>query len=114
MVAAFREVKDLTEGEPTLPLCDRDGCISQELEMPSQPPLGKITVPDSQVAELGKSLARAINFTDYFQWQTGGDCGLTSVNNLVGFEALTESFLHEVQKHLRKTQPDRAHHYVCN
>jgi hypothetical protein len=113
MPGAFREVIDLTEDEPALPLSGLGERISKELGVNTQPLPWEVAIPDSQVAKLGESLPRAINFTDYFQRQTGGDCGLTSVNNLVGFSALNESFLNGVQETLRQSQPDRAHHYVC-
>jgi hypothetical protein len=86
----------LDRGRSDCTLRGLGGCItSQELEITAQPLPGKITVPDSQVAELLKTLPRAINFTDYFQRQTGGDCGLTLVNNSVGFRALDKSLLND-------------------
>jgi hypothetical protein len=101
MVAAIREVIDLTEDKAILPLYDDGGCIfSQELELPALPLLGKITTPDSEVDGLLKTLPRAINFTDYFQKQISGDCGLVSVNNLVSFSALNEGFLNGIQETL--------------
>jgi hypothetical protein len=113
MIATFQEVINLTEDEATLPLHNDGGCIfSQELELSALPPLGKITTPDSEVDGLLKTLPRAINFTDYFQKQISGGCGLVSVNNLVG--SLNEGFLNGIQKTLQQSQPNRAHHYVCS
>jgi hypothetical protein len=102
----------LTKDKPALPFSGLGVHISKELGVNTQPLSWEVAIPDSQVAKLGKSLPRAINFTDYFQWQTGSDCSLTSINNLVGFCALDEIFLNGIQETLRQSQPDRAPYYV--
>jgi hypothetical protein len=83
-------------------------------EINTEPLLGKITVSESRLESLRQNLIFTRNYHDYYQQQRDGDCGLVSVNNLVGFCALTEDYMNEVQDRLREKQPDRQHIYVCS
>jgi hypothetical protein len=89
------------------------GILPAVSQINTEPLPGKITVPESRLESLRQNLVFTRNYYDYYQRQRDGDCGLVSVNNLVGFGALSENLMNEVQDRLREKQPDRLHIYVC-